>query len=201
MQTRYLDRRYGVDQLIRRMVIVENPDPRGLIQWEDHVTGAIDPRLLTSLPVGGAEFASLESPLSDVKMVAALQRDFQDWVFQTGEMRLKANLALKQFAGPDTSVAEFKQKCSEIARKSRDEEVQNITAAATRKATVIQQKLQREEAELAADKADLGTRTMEEVGSGLETVLGLFGGRKRSVSKNLTKRRMTANAKADVDES
>lgn len=201
VQTRYLDRRYGVDQLIRRMVIVENPDPRGLIQWEDHVTGAIDPRLLSSLPVGGAEFASLESPLSDVKMVSNLQRDFQDWVFQTGEMRLKANLTLKQFAGPDVSVAEFKQKCSEIARRSRDEEVQNITAAATRKATVIQQKLEREEAELAADKADLGTRTMEEVGSGLETVLGLFGGRKRSVSKNLTKRRMTANAKADVDES
>jgi hypothetical protein len=42
---------------------------------------------------------------------------------------------------------------------------------------------------------------MEEVGSGLETVLGLFGGRKRSVSTNLTKRRLTSSAKANVDES
>ena len=39
------------------------------------------------------------------------------------------------------------------------------------------------------------------MGAGLQTVLGLLGGRKRSVNTNLTKRRMTANAKADVDES
>ncbi len=201
VQIRYLDRRYGVDQLIRRMVVVERPDPRGLIQWEDHVSGEMDPRLFGSQPVSGAQFTSLESPLSDVKMVSALQKDFQDWVFQTGEMRLKANLALKQFAGPGVSSAEFKLKCSEIARRGRDDEVAKITSAGNKKASLLQQKLQREEAELSADKADLGTRTMEEVGSGLDTVLGLFGGRKRSVSKNLTKRRMTANAKADVDES
>jgi len=200
-QTRYLDRRYGVDQLIRRLVVVEDPDPRGLIHWEDYARGEIDPRQLGSQPVSGASYSPLESPLSDVRMVTNLQKDFQDWVYQTGEMRVKANLTLKAFAGPSTSTGEFKQQCSEAARKSRDAEVEKITFAAKRKMETIRQKLEREEAELAADKADLGTRTMEEVGSGLETVLGLFGGRKRSVSKNLTKRRMTANAKADVDES
>jgi hypothetical protein len=200
-QTRYLDRRYGVDQLIRRLVVVEDPDPRGLIHWEDYARGEIDPRQLGSQPVNGAAFSPLESPLSDVRMVTSLQKDFQDWVYQTGEMRVKANLSLKAFAGPGTSTGEFKQQCSEAARRGRDAEIEKISIAAKKKMEMIRQKLEREEAELAADKADLGTRTMEEVGSGLETVLGLFGGRKRSVSKNLTKRRMTANAKADVDES
>lgn len=41
---------------------------------------------------------------------------------------------------------------------------------------------------------------MDEVGTGFNTVIGLFGGRRRSVSKNLTKRRMTSEAKADIDE-
>jgi hypothetical protein len=39
------------------------------------------------------------------------------------------------------------------------------------------------------------------MGTHLETVLGLFGGRRRSVSSSLSKRRMTQKAKADVEES
>ncbi len=133
-------------------------------------------------------------------MISNLQKDFLDWVYQSGELRMKANLSLKQFAGPDISLVDFKQKCRDAAEKQKASEIAKITASQELKLTALNQKISREEAELAADKADLNTRTMEEVGSGLETVLGFFGGRKRSVSKNLTKRRMTANAKADVDE-
>jgi hypothetical protein len=41
---------------------------------------------------------------------------------------------------------------------------------------------------------------MEEVGKGVENILGLFSGRRRSISTSLTKRRMTSQAKSDVEE-
>jgi len=39
---------------------------------------------------------------------------------------------------------------------------------------------------------------MEEVGKGVENVLGLLGGRRRSLTTSLTKRRMTSKAKSDL---
>jgi hypothetical protein len=42
---------------------------------------------------------------------------------------------------------------------------------------------------------------MEEVGKLAENLIGLLGGRSRRLSTSLTKRRMTSQAKADVEES
>jgi hypothetical protein len=56
---------------------------------------------------------------------------------------------------------------------------------------------------LREDETELSQRRMEELGTHAENVLGLFGGRKssRRLSSSLTKRRMTEQAKADVEES
>ncbi len=201
VQIRYLDRRYGVDQLVRRTVLLPDPDPRGIIHWEDFVVEAMDPRTWDTSPSGGANFGSLPGSMTDPKMITRLQRDYEDWVFQTGELRLRANLTLKKFAAPDVSEADFIRECLAEAQKQRDKDVEKTGAALRRKKEALQQKLAKEESELAADQRELTARTTEEVGAGLQTVLGLFGGRKRSVNTNLTKRRMTANAKADVEES
>jgi hypothetical protein len=52
--------------------------------------------------------------------------------------------------------------------------------------------------EVDSQKDELGQRRMEEVGKGAELLLGMLGGRKRSISTSLTKRRMTAQAKAQL---
>ena len=132
--------------------------------------------------------------------MGSIQKDFSDWVFQTGELRLLANLSLKVFASPEKGEAEFKDQCQKAAESFLKEDLAKLAEANKKKLAVLQDKLDKEERELARDKSELSQRTMEEVGSGLETVLGLFGGRKRSVSTNLTKRRMTSSAKANVDE-
>ena len=68
---------------------------------------------------------------------------------------------------------------------------------------MIQEKLAREERELAGDQEELSQRKMEELGTAAESVFGLFSGRKssRRLSSSLTKRRLTSQAKADVEES
>ncbi len=65
----------------------------------------------------------------------------------------------------------------------------------------LNERLQREQRELDKDESELSGRKWEEVSSGAETILGLFGGRKRRLSTALTKRRMTSKAGADVKES
>jgi hypothetical protein len=201
VQIRYLDRRYNLDQVVSKAVLVINPDKRGMIHWESFASSPFKPNDLTGRLDPRGVYASLDQPLSDVRAMGSIQKDFADWVFQTGEMRLLANLSLKVFASPDKSEAEFKDLCRIAAESFLKEDLSKLADANKKKLAVLQAKLDKEERELARDKSELSQRTMEEVGSGLETVLGLFGGRKRSVSTNLTKRRMTSSAKSNVDES
>jgi hypothetical protein len=201
VQIRYLDRRYNLDEVVQKTVLVLDPDKRGMIRWDDNNASPVDPKELNSRLDPQALFASLDQPLSDIRVMGSIQKDFSDWVFQTGELRIQTNSALKLFASPNVSEDDFKKQCQTAAESMRKDELEKLSEAQNKKTSTLQDRLDKEERDLARDKSELSQRTMEEVGSGLETVLSLFGGRKRSVSTNLTKRRMTASAKANVDES
>jgi hypothetical protein len=163
----------------------------------------VDPAILDEAPDPQARFAVLEAPFNDAKTLAALQKDFLDWAYRAGQVTVRANEALKLYAGPDVSSAEFRTQCAEAARQGRDAEIKKVSASFDTKLRFLQEKLAREERELSQDQTELGQRKTEEVGSGIETVLSIFGGRRssRRLSTQLTKRRLTEQAKADVDES
>jgi len=110
---------------------------------------------------------------------------------------------LKVFAGPDVSAAEFMRACADAARAARDAEIDKKTAQWDRQLKSLEDKLAREERELAKDEDELSNRKVEEAGTHLENLTGLFGGRRKAsrLSSSLTKRRMTQQAKADVEES
>jgi hypothetical protein len=130
-----------------------------------------------------------------------LKRDFIDWVYRATEVAVRANEALKVFAGPDISQAEFRRMCSEAASEKRDAEITKTAAQFERKLDTLEGRLHREERELREDETELSQRKMEEMGTHAENVLSLFSGRRRRLSTSLTKRRMTEQAKADVEES
>ncbi|HLF73503.1 MAG TPA: hypothetical protein VI524_04105, partial [Anaerolineales bacterium] len=184
-------------------VLVNSPDKRGAVRWEDHPLGAdILDRIDTS-PIPSARFGTIDAPLNDVKRMTALQKDFADWVFRNSSVKARANQALKVFAGPDVSQAEFMTACADAARESRDAEIAKKTAQLDRQLKSLEDKLAREERELREEEDELSHRKMEEAGTHLENITGLFGGRRKAsrLSSSLTKRRMTQQAKADVEES
>ena len=76
-----------------------------------------------------------------------------------------------------------------------------MVAAFDRKVESVEKKLMREKRELKEDQAEHSARKQEELGTHLETILGIFGGRRRSVSTSLRKRRLTQSAKMDIEES
>jgi hypothetical protein len=149
-----------------------------------------------------ARFAMLDAPLNDAKRMAAMQKDFADWVYRTSTVTARANQKLKVFAGPDVSQAEFMKACADTAREARDAEIAKKTAMLDRKIKTLEDKLAREERELRQDQAELQNRKLEAGANLLELGAGFLGvTRKKSVSTQFTKQRLTKTAEEDVRES
>jgi hypothetical protein len=198
-----LDRKHGVDSEIHRTVLVKSPEKRGSIRWEDHPLKAEVLDNLDPSPAPSTRFSSIDAPLNDVKLMTALQKDFTDWAFRNSSVKARVNQTLKVFAGPDVSPADFMKACADAARDARDAEIEKKTGQLDRQLRSLEDKLTREERELSKDEDELSNRKMEEAGTHLENITGLFGGRRKAsrLSSSLTKRRMTQQAKADVEES
>jgi uncharacterized protein DUF87 len=202
-QVHMIDRKHGVDSEIARTVLVKSPEKRGTVRWQDHPLGGDVLNQLETSPMPSARFSTIDAPLNDVKLMTALQKDFTDWVFRNSSVKARANQALKVFAGPDISQAEFMKACAEAARDARDAEIAKKTAQVDRQLKTLEDKLAREERELREEEDELSHRKMEEAGTHLENITGLFGGRRKAsrLSSSLTKRRMTQQSKSDVEES
>jgi hypothetical protein len=202
-QVRILDRKYGVDTEITRAALVISPDKRGIIRWDDFAYNGPSLDKVETMPAPSARFGAIDSPLNDSKLMTSLQKDFIDWVIRNSSVTARANTTLKVFAGPDVSQADFMKACADTAREARDAEIAKKTATIDRQIKTLQDKMAREERELREDEADLQHRKMEEMGTHAENVLGLFTGSRstRKLSSSLSKRRMTENAKAEVEES
>lgn len=201
-KVRFFDRRYGIDSEIARQALVETLDRRGGLRWEEFPYTGPGLDNLERQPAPQARFAALVGPLSDARLLTALEKDFVDWLFRTTQVSARANETLKIYAGPDVSPAEFRTACSDAARQARDAEIEKAAATLDRQMAALQDKLAREERELSQDETELSQRKWEEGGNLAELGAGLLGlGRKKSLTTQFTKRRMTEQAKAEVDES
>jgi hypothetical protein len=200
---RFLNRKYNLDYEKNLCSLVQNPDRRGVIRWDDFPTTPVDPKLLDSRPDPRARFSIPETPLSDARLMSSIQKDFIDWVYRNSQVTVRANDALKVYTGPEVSQADFRKLCSDAAQDSRDAEIDKVSASYDKKISALQDKIRREERELAEDESEFSQRKMEELGTHAENILGLFGGRKssRRLTSSLSRRRMTEKAKADVKES
>jgi hypothetical protein len=198
---RFSNRKYNLEYELPRTALVVDPDRRGVVRWEDYSASPVDVNHLDSQPDPRARFAALEAPLSDARTIKSLEKDFQDWAYRTSQVTVKANEDLKVYVGPEISQAEFRKMCADAARDERDKELRKVSDSYDRKIESIQNKLGREERELQEDESELSQRKMEELGTHAENIFSLISGRRRRMSTSLTKRRMTAQAKADVEES
>jgi hypothetical protein len=198
---RFLNRLYGLDFEQQPAAMVKDPDRRGVVRWEDFPAGPFDPGSLDDKPDPGGRFSQLDAPLSDAKTLNALEKDFVDWAYRSARLTIRANEELKVYAGPDEKEAGFRNRCEEAASREREAELNKIEDSFEKKVKTLETKLDQEERELAKDESDLSARKMDELGTAAQTVMSLFGRRKKSLSSSLTKRRMTSQAKADVEES
>ncbi len=201
-QVRILDRKYNVDAEITKSALVENLDRRGIVRWEEFPYAGPSLDNIETAPADSARFASIEPPLNDAKLMNALLKDFTDWVFRNVSVKARENKALKIFAGPDITAADFMKQCAEAAREACDAEIAKKTSALDKKIRALEEKLGREERELQEDEAELQNRNIESAANLAELGASLFGlTRKKSVTTQFTKHRLAQSAKAEVQES
>jgi hypothetical protein len=195
------NRRYNLDHETWQTAVVPEPDRRGVVRWQDFEAERIDDRQLDRAPAIDARFEMVEAPLNDAKSVIAMKKDFEDWIYHALEIEVKANEELKIYGGPNVSIQEFAKQCAEAGKEASDAESKKVAEQYEKKIDSIEDKLKKEERELAEDEEEYSQRKREEAVTHAETLFSLFSKRRRSVSSSMTKRRMTAKAKADIEES
>ncbi len=158
-------------------------------------------RKLDRAPIRDARFAGLSGVLADAKQLRSLETDFADYVVRNGAITIRANDKLKVYAGPDVSDEEFERLCEDAADDLMQVELDKVKAKFETKLKSLDDKIKREERELAEDEAEFKSRKGEEYVKHAETLLGFLGGKRRSLSSSLSKRRMAEKAKADIEES
>ncbi len=197
---RILDRKLDLDHELAISAMVADADR---VRWKDHLREPIPPEMIDREPISKAEYADLEAAMKDGKIIKQLKGDFADFVYYAAELTLFWNPELKLASQPGVSKEEFAQEVARAAQETRDEEAKELRRKYEKKIDALKAKLSREERELAEDQAEHSARKMEEMATHAENVLSLFGGSRsrRRVSGSLTKRRLSAKAKADVEES
>lgn len=200
---RYLDRKIDLEHQQTITAVVPELDPRGAVRWEEYADEPIDPRSLDRQPLRGASFRSLRGPLSSKDTLKRLESDFLDYVYHSAELRLPANETLGVVGSPSMSADAFKTTLEKKADEARDLEIEKLRTSYEKKISSLKTKLEKEERELEEDQVDLKMRGLQEIATHGENLLGLFTGSRsqRRISSSLSKRRMTAKAKADVKES
>ncbi|WP_457627242.1 helicase HerA domain-containing protein [Oceanithermus sp.] len=200
-EVRFARRKYELNTILKTAALVLPEELAGLVRWEDYAHEPFDESVLSSRPTPGARWEELPGELANGRALAKLARDFKDWVYQSVSAKVWHNPHLKLYGGPELSHEGFLERCRKEAEWKAREETERLRKKYERKIASLKKKLEREQRELAEDEAELSRRKMEEMGSYLDTVIGLFGGRKRALTSALSKRRMTARAKEEVEES
>jgi hypothetical protein len=184
--------------------LVHANDLGTVVRWENADEVSIAPDDMEDDP-GDEEAIFGETPreLSTVRKLKALKKDYSDYLYHEQRLSLLYHPKLKVYSRPDESERQFKIRVAQAAREKRDAEVDKLKSRYQTKLDRLAKRLEREEVELEEDKAEYSARKQEEMVSGAETVLGIFGifGRRKSISSAMTKRRMTTKAKLDVKES
>ena len=196
---RLTNARYNLNTTTSYAALV--PDATGTVRWEDATVAPLDDRALDRAPIRDARFANLVAPLADAKAMRALEADFVDYIVRNGAVTIRANEKLKVYAGPDVDDDAYEELCRDAADDLMQAELDKVKARFVTKLKSAEDKLKKEERELAEDQADYEGRKREEYAKHAETLLGFFGGRRKSLSGSLSKRRMADKAKADIEES
>jgi len=204
-QVHFLDRARRVSESRRVGLLVQPRDLGAVIRWQDAKAVELDPGEIENRPEPNALFGPVPSELNAASKLKALAKDFSDYLYREQALNLYYNPELEVYSLSGESDRDFRIRAQQIAREKRDAEVEKLRKKSQLQLDRLQTRLAREQRELTADQAKYEARKREEMISAGETVVGMLGifGRRRTsgLSQAATKRRLTSQAKAGIEES
>lgn len=197
-EVRYSSRQYNLDFARKTAALLEDLTS-GLVHWEELTLPAIDTHKLGTQTQPKAAFHSVPGWMADKSKVNNLEKDFMEWLYRNGTVKIKANSQLKVYAEPGTSDAEFQKLCA-AASSARISDPSSANSSYAKKVATLQDKIEAQELDVKAAEGEVTQRTLESVATGGAVVAGLLGiGRKKSVSSSMTKMRMVQTAKDKLE--
>jgi hypothetical protein len=175
---------------------------KGAVDWSQGKV-RLEARDLEHAAEPKASFAELPANLGNDKRHVALKKEFEDYLYYNSSVRLWHNPHFKLYSDVGEGDKAFQRRCRKAAEETRDAEAQKLKTKYQRELDLLEGKLRREQRELEGDKIEYDARKQEELLTGVESVVGLFTGRRmsRRLSTARTKHRLSQQAKADVKES
>jgi hypothetical protein len=154
-------------------------------------------------PEPEALFAELPSDMAASTRYTALKKEFEDYLYYNLSITLWYNPHIELYSEAGEKEKSFLRRCRKAAEKAHKADAAKLQEKYEREVERLEDKLRREERELDEDKIEYDARKQEELLSGVESVISLFGGSRRStrLSTASRKRRMTRQARADMEES
>jgi hypothetical protein len=197
-EMRYVSSKYNLSYATKRACLLREMTG-SLLPWEENEAEAIETRDLQTSPQPKAAFGSLPTFLTDAKRLASFQKEFIEWLYRTGTIKIRAHEGLKVYAGPDVSTSDFRKMCDEALRKGLDTEKDKIAASFTTRINALKKKIDRAELDVENKQQQVSRRNTETLVAGGEVILGLLTKRKRSLNTPLSKNRMASKAKDDLE--
>lgn len=198
-EIRYQNSKYDLQMITKKTALVEDEDGR-LIRWDDFECAPIERQSLSQTALPQSTFGVLPGWLSDPKKLKSLESDFVEWVYRNARVTVRANEALKLYAGPEISTVDFRKQCSDAARDQLNKDLDDLKSKINKKMDTLEDKLEKEERDVKSAETKLEQRRIEEMGTHGELLLSFISKRKKSISSSLSKRRMTTQAKSYLEE-
>lgn len=197
----FVDDKRSVRQQQEIAMLVAAPSGSGLVRWDQASPLDLGHDDLASQPEEDAVFGETPATINTARKLAALSSDLADYLFRNQSYPLFYSPPLKVYSMPGEDERAFKIRLQQVAREQRDGEVDKLAARVETKLNSLQEKLRREEIGLQKDQAAYDARKQQEMLSAGDSLLSLFGGRRRVTSalgSASQKRQMTARAKQEV---
>ncbi len=193
-EVRYVSRQYNLDYARKVSAIVDDPG-LGLTKWENFAGPEITAQNLQSQPQPNSRFHLVPDFLSQEKKPAEMQKDFVEWLFRTGTIKVKSNPVLKVFAGPEVTDEQFKTQNEAASDQLKQVELEKVNQKYESKIQALERKIAGQDMDVTNAEKKVSNRTLESLATGGSALLGMLSGRKRSLSSSITKVRMTSEAK------
>lgn len=197
-EVRYLSRQYNLEHTGKTAAILEEPGS-GLIRWEDMISSEFDKNKLDIQPLPKTQFHPVPSWLADPKKVNDIKKDFLDWIYRSGGLKIKANAKLKIFSTPDMTAADFHRKALEAVDDAVKTEIEKAVSTYETKIAAMERKVETQELDVKAAQSSVSQRRLETLATGGSAVIGMLTGRRRSLTSTLSKNRMASAAKDKLE--
>ena len=188
----YTDTRRGIDVMRSFQAVVPFSAGPVAVDWEQADSGVEPPDSLSMLKEAPpADYGALPAQALDPRNYVEWSRDFVDWIQRAQPLKLLSSRTLKLLADPAESERDFRIRCQQAARESRDAAVETLRARFAPKVARLNEKVQKARELVEREQQQVGQQKLQTAVSLGATMLGAMMGR-RSMSLSTLGRATTA---------